>query len=454
MDSALEIAARIASADAAHLPQLDEWARGQLAPSWDAGPQWQDWGPLVKIHPELRLALACAPSGHVREQACGLLAAHPTSPGLGLLLLRSNDWVYFVRAEARAALAAYEHPGLAAWWTRHLPLVLRFGQAVRAPFPSLFGRVQALLASPEAAEALRAGWRSPDVTVRRGLLQMFGPLGIDAEILTLLTGDPDVRIRRTLVPLASPETLRTLLRDPDVRVRALALTRLLPTLATEPETPEIQHALLDTHSSVRWQVQYALRQAGHDVRQLYLGMADLPLTPRKQLGFLGGLADVGQAEDTDRVTPYLGPARSPRLQAEALRTLAALDAGQAQPLLWAALSGAGQVVRQAGRSLKQRDLITEPLLRASWDQATSSAHRQRLLPLVSQLSRFEAVALLLEWRSTAPDLVERIDDLLERRLAGFGETYFTRPGAALRERIRAAASLNLSPQLAGLIALL
>ncbi|AZI44325.1 hypothetical protein EHF33_15675 [Deinococcus psychrotolerans] len=51
----------------------------------------------------------------------------PTARSLGLLLLRCNDWVSPIRAEARAALDVYDQPALAFWWIEYLPLVLRFG---------------------------------------------------------------------------------------------------------------------------------------------------------------------------------------------------------------------------------------------------------------------------------------------------------------------------------------
>jgi len=115
LETALEVAAQIASADASQLPQLDEWARRVLpGPSWEATPVWKQWAPLIKSHLGLQLALACAPSGHVRAQACRLLATHPSNRGLGLLLLRSNDWALPVRTEARAALDVYDQPALAA----------------------------------------------------------------------------------------------------------------------------------------------------------------------------------------------------------------------------------------------------------------------------------------------------------------------------------------------------
>ncbi|WP_161883644.1 hypothetical protein [Deinococcus alpinitundrae] len=455
LETALEVATQIASADASQLPQLDEWARRVLAgPDWEVTPGWKEWAPLIRVHPELRLALACAPSGYVRAQGCRLLATYPSNRGLGLLLLRSNDWVLPVRAEARAALDVYDQPALAAWWIEHLPLVLRFGSAVRAPFPALFGRVQTLLSDPRAAEALQAGWRSPDVAVRRALLQLLRSDQMNAELQTLLIGDPDVRIRRALVPLIAPDALRALLRDPDGRVRSSALSRLLPTLIAAPEVEEIRRALLDTHNSVRLPVQYALQQADHDVRQLYLDLEDATLSPREQLGFLGGLADVGRPVDSERVVPYLNPPASVKQRVEALRTLAALDIGHAKPLLWNALSQGGQVARQAERSIKQHDLVTPPLLQAFWNEAQSDAPRKRAIHLALYLSRFEAVATLLEWRDTALHLSAQIDEHLERLLAGFGKTYFTHPETALRERIRAATSPSLPAQLVSLIDLL
>ncbi|AZI44324.1 hypothetical protein EHF33_15670 [Deinococcus psychrotolerans] len=90
-----------------------------------------------------------------------------------------------------------------------------------------------------------------------------------------------MRICRVLAPLISLDASRGLLCDPDAGVRSSALIRSLPTLITDSKAGEIQWALLDTHNSVRLQVQYTLRQAGHDVRQIYLDIVDLRLSPRE-----------------------------------------------------------------------------------------------------------------------------------------------------------------------------
>lgn len=405
------------------------WYGVQLLPDW-----WSSWESLVLAEPELLYVMACAPSGHVREQACQELRQRPTLRTLALLLVRSNDWVKAVRNTARAALPEFLRPEWAGWWVQCLPLVLRFNGGVRAPFPELPSLIKTFLESQEPAWAIEEGWQSPVAEERLALLELLKPAALTVKVETLLAGDQDVRVRRAFVPLASPSALRRLLSDSDSSVRASSVTRLLPQLELNVAVPELQRALLDTHSSVRWQVQYALRQVGLLVRDFYLNQNDAHLPTLQQLGFLGGLADVGKPEDTVRVVPYLDAA--PRQQAEALRTLAALDIKQAEPRLWEALGKSGKVRQQAEQSLIQHQLLAEKPLQVLWRTHSDMVSRKLALRLAARLPRFEAMALLLEWRPEAETLREPMDEQLRRLLTGFGNRYFTRPTAVLQERMR------------------
>lgn len=282
-DMALSLLPLLRNTPFQHLSQADERVRQELAQwgqqiwsalPWETQPPmdwWMAWEPRVKTQPDLLLVMACAPGAYARAQACQELAQRPSPLALALLLLRSNDWSPEVRDVARTGLQTFFTPAYAAWWVDASPLVLRFDQEVRAPFDDLRPQVRALLNTSEAAPAVQQGWASLQPATRLGLLDLLGVDGLAPALRSQLVKDPDARVRRAFLPLANERELHQFSADPVASLRAAALTRVLPSLRPGTETLEFRTALLDTHGSVRWQVQYALRQIGQDPRAFYLG---------------------------------------------------------------------------------------------------------------------------------------------------------------------------------------
>lgn len=454
-DLALSLLPRLQDARIQLLPQEDEAIRRELSQwgqeVWPAMPWetrspanwWTGWKPWVEAQPELLLIMACAPGAYARARACQELAQRPSPLALALLLLRSNDWSPEVRDVARTGLQAFFTPAYAAWWVDASPLVLRFDQEVRAPFDDLRPQVRALLNTSEAAPAVQQGWASLQPATRLGLLDLLGVDGLAPALRSQLVKDPDARVRRAFLPLANERELHQFSADPVASLRAAALTRVLPSLCPGTETPEFRTALLDTHGSVRWQVQYALRQIGQDPRAVYLGLSEEELSFTEHLGFLGGLADVRIADDLERVWPYTASHRPPRHRAEAVRTIGALDPTQATAFLWSQLLQRGQMARQAERVLLRQGLVMERRLQEFWLAATEQRQQRVAFRLALRLDRFTAAALLLEWRRSTPLLHREMDAWVSRLLGGFQQTFYTRPTPEIRQRLFAAVGAEL-----------
>jgi hypothetical protein len=342
-------------------------------------------------------------SGYVREAVVQRLARIDGGDELPPLLIRANDWVAQVRGRAVDALRARLVPAYTGAWVRWLPLVLRLGGPAREDVRPLVDGAMALLRSPEAADAVWAGLRSPDRVARRtcfGILEGIGGAGLRRLVDESLQSD-DVVLHRGAVRVAGalddaslPAVLSRLMADPAPWVRHDALA-LAAGRSPANALRWAREALLDRAAGVRAEARGIVqRLAPMDLAAFYRGhvlAGGTRLAPA-----VAGLAETGRPEDVALVRPLLVHA-SPRVRAAAVRALGRLGgASEAAVLLHPVGDAQPSVSRAAATALRDavRGIDVGRIAALYRGSTTAHVRRNALLLLVAH-GKWEGIPWIL-----------------------------------------------------------
>ena len=295
-------------------------------------------------HGELFLCLAlCHPSGYVRQPAIreaakrledGTLTRY-AALALQLLVLRRNDWVAPVAAEAAAALDQLLVDGLAVCWVQALPLVHRLAHFERRDHAHFVKVVNTKASSAAWAAPLMDGIRSTDRLVSRTATRSaLASTALDrVEVVRTALGaaDPVVRLlaARSSREPESPDQRDALLRrleaDPFMPVRREAL-RLRAAWIPETLADAHERFLFDPSRALRAQAQSAIAIGDGDAAAQYRAHLRDPSPSRAAVTLLG-LGEVGQGADAHLAEGFL-QATLARCRAAAIRCLARLAGDQ------------------------------------------------------------------------------------------------------------------------------
>lgn len=409
------------------LPRFDSELHGR---SWTA-PGW--FPSLWRIKPRHveRLAkasglpeatgvvLAAHPSGWVRQAALPLLEQCATPLAVGMLVLRSNDWVPPIRAQAQGHLEAVVVANKAEALVPALPLLeqLAAGEPRSGGFAAGLLR---LMADRLPAGSLLAGLKHGDRRVRRSsarLLVRTGPPGaaLDAAL------EQDDAITACIVAEAVAEQDKSLAfskrltesRAP--RLRRLGLLRLLEEPGEVAEAAA-RKALFDPSGHVRALGQDYLLRSGVGVRGLYTDM----LGSHPQMAILG-LAETGARDDARRIAAH-ATHPSARVRAAVCRAIAVLDAqGHRETLLALVDDRSVRVARPAAIAIVRSGATPRELDRL-WSLVTTKPAGVAVLAAFASLDRW--VQLLYAFRALSSGVAAdagafALDRVLSRWNASF-----------------------------------
>lgn len=116
-------------------------------------------------------------NGYVRHEAVRLLTESQDARSLPYLLIRQNDWVEPIRADARRAIEARLDESNLPGFVTNLSLVIHLLAFQRQDNAELVRRVIAMLVKPQHDELLTTAIHSSDRTLRRGVVR----LALDAD---------------------------------------------------------------------------------------------------------------------------------------------------------------------------------------------------------------------------------------------------------------------------------
>jgi len=438
------------------LPWLDLVMRERSPYRWSYPSAWAELKPdqlplLERFGSESVYALGMASmhfSGYVRDEALRKLSDAQGGTELPFLLLRLNDWVQEVRHTAHLLVRERLTTQYAPFFVSSIALVNRLRLVRRGHQAEIVGAIERLLKSKDCQEAVEIGMGSPDGHVKRACYELaFESASFDQVPLierALSEKDPAVRFRgaERISVLPNADSMDHLLsRARDDRfapVRRKAL-QVFSERFPERARPWLEHALTDSHPSLRGYAQFELGKGSDlDLRAFYQGVLGKS-EPATLYAAISGVGETGISSDTSLVIAHLSH-RVPRVRRAVLRTLARLHAEEFVDLFAERLlDHAPSVSREAMRGLaKVLHLITGERLWTVFAAATEDHVRRNALFLVARLSKWESIGYLVEaLDSNAEDLRKLAEGYLRRWYAQFNSS-FTAPTKPQVERLTVA----------------
>lgn len=251
-------------------------------------------------------------NGYVRQAAVRLLAQVHDGSELPYLLIRQNDWVEPIRADARGAVQARLNEAYVPHFVANLPLVIHLLAFRRSDHSDLVRRIVGMLVQPEHDVLLAQAIHSPGRAVRRSVVR----LALEAEkehrprVVAHALASPDGVVRlwgsRHVGSCFSGEllegVLHSLSRDGFMPVRREAL--IVRAATSRDSGRKLWHqALLDGHQSMRELARFHLAKLGEVdwagvYRQALMEQPD-------SLAALAGLGETGDSSDLTAIRTYL-----------------------------------------------------------------------------------------------------------------------------------------------------
>jgi hypothetical protein len=391
------------------------------------------------------ILLAAHPSGWVREAAVPLLATQATPLSIGMLVVRSADWVNEVRTAARESL---------------LELIDRDGPDALLPCLSLIEQLgtsdarcrefaQQLLAraATAKAEGLYAALTSPDRRTRRSAARLLARRGLAPDALEKAFGQDDPvtlgLIAEASVDAVDLATVERLSHCKVVaRVREAALRRLVKEQGAAASR-HVDRALLDRSGSVRAVAQGCAKDRGVDLPQRYADiLADQGATRIHLEVAIRGLVEVGGTAHT-RLIAALAAHSSSRVREAVCVGLEALDVeGGAHILFELVRDRSRRVARRAGDALVRSRLGPDALDRL-WLAATERSD-DALLPAFIALDRWRQLVYAVRGlQSREPHAGALGLALLDNAMAIWNGSSMT-PSTAVRDELSGALPAVLS----------
>jgi hypothetical protein len=412
--------------------------------SWTA-PRWFPSLWEVKPHHVRRLAelssdveataliLAAHPSGWVRQAALPLLEECCTPLALGMLVLRSNDWVEAIRIDAQARLKKVAAGQNIQPLISVIPAVEQLARSASrsGDFAREFLRY---LTDRLTRTALMGGLRDPSLRVRRSSARLLVSKGLPDDALDVALNQEDT-ITAYIVALAAArmDTSRAMserlvaARSP--RLRRLGLVRLIEH-ADDAATEAARQALLDSHAHVRSEAQSYLRRSGVAVSPIYATL----LESRPAVAIVG-LAETGTKDDAGRVVLYASHASARVRDAVCLALAKLAPHDYRRTLLQLAHDQSGRVARHAAGAIVRSNADPAELDQL-WSFVVTQPGRRAVLSAFESLDRW--VQLTYAFRAISSDIARNEGMLLLEHVMTRWNASFTTPSA---ERARALALL-------------
>ena len=368
-------------------------------------------------------------NGYVRHEALRLLAQGHDGSELPYLLIRQNDWVEQIRADAQDAVRARLEEVYLPDFVANLPLVVHLLTLRRRDHAALVRQVIGMLVQPKHDELLARSIHSQDREVRRSVVR----LALDAEgehrprvvEHALSSMDGVIRlwgsrlVRFCFSGKALEGILGSLKRDGFIPVRREALICQADT-SLDCGRGVWREALLDGNASIRELARFHLGKLG-EVHWPEVYRRALMEQPRS-LAALGGLSETGDRSDLIAIRVFLAFPLPGRRRA-AVRALARLGGKSVVTELHRYIQDdSPAVVREAQKHLEAYpvELDGEWLCRMVMDDHRHKV-RETALRLINAMGKWPS----LPWLIRASTHRDRPTAELAERLV---EAWFTPPG--------------------------
>jgi hypothetical protein len=364
--------------------------------------------------------VACHGNGFIREGALSALGHYPDRLAVVVALIRCDDWVPAVQEAAVGLLIRLLDSAAAAVFD-HLQLLLRLRQRKRFAEHIWPEQIEPALRRPIFRELRWKSASSPDAETRAFAFRLVLVADPDRAVEVIekacTDGHPKVALWGlstagvVLAPPSSESLLRRALWHRSAAVRTYVL-RIYEELRAPDLHEVLERALFDASRGPRDAAAYLLEKCfGESARQHWRAVIDSGEEGRAAIA-VNALAFMAEAEDADRLTPFLGHPVG-RIRAPALRGLVRAKAPRSDEFLTQALRDAsGLVVRVALKLFsKEGPLLDLPTFQQAYDSVPSEVVRRRLLHGSRILGKWDTLAFLLPLMETenAPFAAAEID---------------------------------------------
>jgi HEAT repeat protein len=304
--------------------------------------------------------VSCHRNGYVRAEALRILGSKPSGLIIPFVLMRLVDWVSEVRFVAEDEFQKKLVDEHADSFVNCLPLTDRLAKNSR--YRSVYSLwIEALLISPQNADALRRGTHSTDRLIRRHCFKIAveNRSTQTKELILEALQDTDVIVRARAFSVAPMflsgnecDWVREASTDPYGPIRRMAFENLVAKPAHSLE--DLAPFLLDRSVVIRRAAQSAylklLKQSSVGVYRV--SIRD-PVARNAEVAVIG-LAETGDRSDLPAILEML-PSRSARVRGAAVRALRILGIdGQEGVLLKVVASDVRSVARKAASALLAR----------------------------------------------------------------------------------------------------
>jgi hypothetical protein len=402
--------------------------RSWTAPSWFQS-LWkvhaQHVAPLAKISgaPEATaVILAAHPSGWVREAALPLLEQCSTPLAVGMLVLRSNDWVAPIRVRAQDLLKTLVLGNNAHCLLPVLPLVEQL--AAEASRSATFAAdILDLMTERLPTDALLAGLVHADRRVRHSSARLLVKMGLPGATLDAALAQNDPLTGAIVAEAAaerdkSPAMTKRLITAKTPRVRRLGLLRVLAEAGAAAEDTA-RKTLIDRNRYVRGLAQRYLARLGVDVPGHYTSLLD----SHPAVAALG-LAETGTRDDAARIAVHATHPAA-RVRDAVCRALAILDAQSHRDLFLSLVRDRSvRVARHAAGAIVCSG-ATPGELDQLWSLVTTTPAGAAVLSAFALLDRW--TQLIYAFRAIASGVGKEAGALMLDRVLSRWNTSFTSP---------------------------
>jgi HEAT repeat protein len=373
-------------------------------------------------------------SGWVREAAVEKLAEVAGGMEIPFLLYRANDWVDLVAKRALVALETRLRTVPIRSFSEHLATLFELRSRQRGHLSGFHEKVIERIARHEEIGFLSSAARaSASIGLRRWILSVATSAAAfrseSVELARELRNDKDPAVRanawaRIWADQKNQIDLREGLTDPWPTIRRRCL-ELLCDAEPAQHRVALNGALFDVSSLVRATARlYLARVPGSNPNSVYRERLQLGETAPPAALF--GIAESGKREWVVLLVPFL---RSSRvcLRRAAVFAIGSLDASSfAAEIRAALLDPSPKVSKAAGMVLeKHRALASNDFLEAALSAKNPIHVRRTALRLISTLSKWDQVVMLLKALGYAPEFRTVIHCNLRRWQQQYNRSFAT-----------------------------
>jgi hypothetical protein len=384
-------------------------------------------------------------NGHIREEALKRLNLIEDGREIPFILLRLNDWVDQVKAEASKAMEKRITQKNAKYFLSNIYLISALARYHRHDHSSFIGSIHTLIRNRELQDTVRQALLCNDLHTRRECYKIA--LKSDKSFLTEVVKqgieDSDVIIRNCVI-----KSLRSI-SDHDLLKKYLEILESDPFMPNRREVlnlyielfPEISkkkllNALFDQHPSIRYDARYYLSKLSkHDFGGIYREAVKNP-DGRNINGIISGLGETGEANDASLITMYTKN-RAAKTRKVSIKAIAKLSPENYRTLFLSLIKDDSPRVSREAMSalLRCRYQVIIPELWESVGRSDKIHIARNILFIISKFSKWESISYFIAALTMPSDNLREIaNDYLNRWLTNFNRS-FTKPTSDQRKKI-------------------